>query len=62
MTNCMGGRSYFTLDVPQYSSQRILHQKLLYAVRNCREMTTDNDVDDEAFALLAERSGIAGDI
>lgn len=32
---------YFTLDLPRYSSEEILHAKLLYAIENCPEIDGD---------------------
>jgi len=35
---------FFTLDLPQYSSQKVLSRRLKYAILNCRAIDTDHDV------------------
>jgi HECT-domain (ubiquitin-transferase) len=35
---------FFTLDLPQYSSLKVLGRRLKYAILNCRAIDTDHDV------------------
>lgn len=37
---------YFTLDLPKYSSQDILKEKLLFAIQHCKAIDTDYEVTE----------------
>lgn len=37
----MSHTCFFTLDLPNYSSENTLHDRLLYAIHNCEDIDTD---------------------
>ena len=49
---------YFTIDLPRYSSQKIMSERLIYAAENCASIDDDNsDVEREEWARLESATG-----
>eukprot|EP00455_Lapot_gusevi_P015602 TRINITY_DN17903_c0_g2_i3.p1 TRINITY_DN17903_c0_g2~~TRINITY_DN17903_c0_g2_i3.p1 ORF type:complete len:216 (+),score=4.34 TRINITY_DN17903_c0_g2_i3:63-710(+) len=46
---------FFTLKVPYYSSQRIMKEKLLYAIRQCNAIDRDGAMNDGNLGGMAEQ-------
>ncbi len=38
----MSHTCFFTLDLPNYSSEAVCRERLLYAIHNCQDIDADN--------------------
>ncbi|GAM23782.1 hypothetical protein SAMD00019534_069570 [Acytostelium subglobosum LB1] len=53
---------FFTLSLPNYSSQDVMREKLLYAITTCREIDADFIIPDDSSlpALISSTASIVG--